>query len=354
MVGLSIVFYCTSKTADDAMYYRLTEHIRNYSINSYDLDNVQLHLSCCGVSNFIDWNQTLGFIPGSCCNSNTTCNFDNIVLHRDGCYSALKAFLDNYTEKIIIVLTIIGFIETNLVSNIDTRICVVKSGLKRHTRVKRHISDLKIPVQDGSSDTKSLQGPPTKFVTSYLQPVICDPPLLHIALREIFCLCVVKVQIFLTSEANQQNYKPLPPKYCVDFNVTLINNVDKEKLEHEFRIVSIVSSLLLVYSLKNKGHEESETDEQSVQIPRINNPLGQVTPDPNSSSLSFVIGNVPEDNYSFPAYNYVRRPSERNFIINHRNHHENYLQSPPQQRYDRRIFQSIPKRMNISIYNSQK
>ncbi|KAK0160453.1 hypothetical protein PV328_007862 [Microctonus aethiopoides] len=244
MVGLSIVFYCTSKTADDAMYYRLTEHIRNYSINSYDLDNVQLHLSCCGVSNFIDWNETLGFIPGSCCNSNTTCNFDNIVLHRDGCYSALKAFLDNYTEKIIIVLTIIGFIETNLVSNIDTRICVV--------------------------------------------------------------------------------------------------------------IVSIVSSLLLVYSLKNKGHEESETDEQSVQIPRINNPLGQVTPDPNSSSLSFVIGNVPEDNYRFPTYNYVRRPSERNFIINHRNRHENYLQSPPQQRYDRRIFQSIPKRMNISIYNSQK
>ncbi|KAK0080150.1 hypothetical protein PV325_000381 [Microctonus aethiopoides] len=281
MVGLSIVFYCTSKTADDAMYYRLTEHIRNYSINSYDLDNVQLHLSCCGVSNFIDWNETLGFIPGSCCNSNTTCNFDNIVLHRDGCYSALKAFLDNYTEKIIIVLTIIGFIETNLVSNIDTRICVV-SGLKWHTRVKRHISDLKIPVQDGSSDTKSLQGPPTKF------------------------------------------------------------------------IVSIVSSLLLVYSLKNKGHEESETDEQSVQIPRINNPLGQVTPDPNSSSLSFVIGNVPEDNYRFPTYNYVRRPSERNFIINHRNRHENYLQSPPQQRYDRRIFQSIPKRMNISIYNSQK
>ncbi|KAK0077627.1 hypothetical protein PV325_003657 [Microctonus aethiopoides] len=45
-----------------------------------------------------------------------------------------------------------------------------------------------------------------KFVTSYLQPVVRVPPLLHIALREIFCLCVVKVEIFLTSEANQQNY----------------------------------------------------------------------------------------------------------------------------------------------------
>ncbi|KAK0176602.1 hypothetical protein PV328_000721, partial [Microctonus aethiopoides] len=64
-----------------------------------------------------------------------------------------------------------------------------------------------IAEQDGSNDAKSLQGPPTKFVTSYLQPVVCEPPLLHIALREIFCLCVVKVEIFLTSEANQQNYR---------------------------------------------------------------------------------------------------------------------------------------------------
>ncbi|KAK0158046.1 hypothetical protein PV327_011213, partial [Microctonus hyperodae] len=108
MIGLSVAFYCTSKTSDDAMYYRLSEHVRNYSINSYDLDNVQLHLSCCGVSNFIDWNQTLGFIPGSCCNSNTTCDFDNIYIHRDGCYSALKAFLDNYIEKLNIVLSVIG------------------------------------------------------------------------------------------------------------------------------------------------------------------------------------------------------------------------------------------------------
>ncbi|KAK0092898.1 hypothetical protein PV326_000379 [Microctonus aethiopoides] len=61
-------------------------------------------------------------------------------------------------------------------------------------------------MQDGSNDTKSLQGPPTKFVTSYLQPVVCEPPLLHIALCEIFCLCIVKVQIFLTNEASQQNY----------------------------------------------------------------------------------------------------------------------------------------------------
>ncbi|KAK0083973.1 hypothetical protein PV326_006454 [Microctonus aethiopoides] len=70
-----------------------------------------------------------------------------------------------------------------------------ESGLKWHTRVKRHISDFKIPAQvwhwqNDSNDAKSLQGPPTKSVTSYLQPVVCEPPLLHIALREIFCLCV--------------------------------------------------------------------------------------------------------------------------------------------------------------------
>ncbi|KAK0178601.1 hypothetical protein PV327_007479 [Microctonus hyperodae] len=40
--------------------------------------------------------------------------------------------------------------------------------------------------QDGSYDAKLLQGPPTKFLTSYLQPVVYEPPLLHIALREIF------------------------------------------------------------------------------------------------------------------------------------------------------------------------
>ncbi|KAK0079651.1 hypothetical protein PV326_008615 [Microctonus aethiopoides] len=87
-----------------------------------------------------------------------------------------------------------------------------EGGLKWHTTMKQHISDFKISVQvwhwqDGSNDAKSLQGPPTKFVTSYLEPVICEPPFLHIALREIFCLCVVKVQIFLTNEANQQNFK---------------------------------------------------------------------------------------------------------------------------------------------------
>ncbi|KAK0079900.1 hypothetical protein PV325_000655, partial [Microctonus aethiopoides] len=61
--------------------------------------------------------------------------------------------------------------------------------------------------QDDSDDAKLLQGPPTKFVTSYLQPVVCEPLFLHIAHREIFCLCVVKVHIVLTSEANQQNYR---------------------------------------------------------------------------------------------------------------------------------------------------
>ncbi|KAK0160444.1 hypothetical protein PV328_007854 [Microctonus aethiopoides] len=55
--------------------------------------------------------------------------------------------------------------------------------------VKWYISDFKIPAQvwhweDGSNDTKS-----------------------HIALRKIFCLCVVEVKIFLTSEASQQNYR---------------------------------------------------------------------------------------------------------------------------------------------------
>ncbi|KAK0165497.1 hypothetical protein PV328_004004 [Microctonus aethiopoides] len=60
--------------------------------------------------------------------------------------------------------------------------------------------------QDGSNDAKSLREPPTKFVTSYLLPVVCKPALLDIALREILCLCVVKVQIFLASAANQQNY----------------------------------------------------------------------------------------------------------------------------------------------------
>ncbi|KAK0177292.1 hypothetical protein PV328_001360 [Microctonus aethiopoides] len=80
--------------------------------------------------------------------------------------------------------------------------------LKWHTRVKRHISDFKIPAQvwnwqDGSNDAKSLQGPSMKFVTSYQQPAVCELALLHIALHEIFCLCVVKVEIFLTSEANQ-------------------------------------------------------------------------------------------------------------------------------------------------------
>ncbi|KAK0071652.1 hypothetical protein PV325_012547 [Microctonus aethiopoides] len=76
-------------------------------------------------------------------------------------------------------------------------------------KVKRHIRDLKIPAQvwhwqDGSNDVKLLEELLTKFVTSYLQPVVCEPSLLHVALRKMFCLCVVKIEIFLTSEANQQ------------------------------------------------------------------------------------------------------------------------------------------------------
>ncbi|KAK0086578.1 hypothetical protein PV326_005492 [Microctonus aethiopoides] len=70
-----------------------------------------------------------------------------------------------------------------------------KSGLKWHTRVKRQISDFKIAAQVWhwqyySKDAKSFQGSPTKFVASYLQPVVCIP-LLHIALGEIFCLQAV-------------------------------------------------------------------------------------------------------------------------------------------------------------------
>ncbi|KAK0160424.1 hypothetical protein PV328_007835 [Microctonus aethiopoides] len=51
---------------------------------------------------------------------------------------------------------------------------VGKGDLKWHTRVKQQISDFQIPAQvwhwqDGSSIAKSLQEPPTKFVTSYLE-----------------------------------------------------------------------------------------------------------------------------------------------------------------------------------------
>ncbi|KAK0165720.1 hypothetical protein PV328_004219 [Microctonus aethiopoides] len=79
------------------------------------------------------------------------------------------------------------------------------SGLKNTS----DIPSRKIGAQDDSDDAKLLQGPPTKFVTSYLQPVVCEPLFLHIAHREIFCLCVVKVHIVLTSEANQQNYRSI-------------------------------------------------------------------------------------------------------------------------------------------------
>ncbi|KAK0091092.1 hypothetical protein PV326_003770, partial [Microctonus aethiopoides] len=56
--------------------------------------------------------------------------------------------------------------------------------------------------QNGFNDTKSLQRPPTEFIILYLQPVLCEPAFLHIALREIFCLGVVKVKIFLAIETN--------------------------------------------------------------------------------------------------------------------------------------------------------
>ncbi|KAK0074799.1 hypothetical protein PV325_007775 [Microctonus aethiopoides] len=52
--------------------------------------------------------------------------------------------------------------------------------------IKWHLIDFKIPAQlwhwqDGSNDAKSLREPPTKFVTSYLLPVVCKPALLDIA-----------------------------------------------------------------------------------------------------------------------------------------------------------------------------
>ncbi|KAK0076870.1 hypothetical protein PV325_004751 [Microctonus aethiopoides] len=109
-----------------------------------------------------------------------------------------------------------------------------ESSPKWHTRVKRHISDFIIPAQlwywqHGSNEVKSLQGPLTKIVTLYLNPVVCQPPLLHISLREIFCLCVVKIKIFLTSEADQQNYRGIKDDGVAQSSITLSDRVTYTK-----------------------------------------------------------------------------------------------------------------------------
>ncbi|XP_063973647.1 CD63 antigen-like [Diachasmimorpha longicaudata] len=127
-------------------------------------------------------------------------------------------------------------------------------------------------------------------------------------------------------------------KDIVEYSVTIIFFVLVGLAVVE--IGSIVTSIFLVICLKRErkgGNGNSGSD--SVQLPRIQNPLGYNT-------TPSVIVTSPQGTADKPLEPiYIRRPMERPIMLAYRSPHENYLHGPPQYRFDSR---------RISFTNSER
>ncbi|XP_015110114.1 tetraspanin-7 isoform X2 [Diachasma alloeum] len=96
-------------------------------------------------------------------------------------------------------------------------------------------------------------------------------------------------------------------------------------------ICSIISSIFLVACLRRERKGENDNSARdSIQLPRVHNPLGQnATP-----SITITSPGGTADEPLEPVY--VRRPIERPIIFAYRSPHEDYLHRPPQYRFDSR------------------
>ncbi|XP_015510315.1 tetraspanin-9 [Neodiprion lecontei] len=112
MLTMLAVAFATLSSARKSIEDILEDHMANYTTYSSDVDYLQANLNCCGFDDFTEWNYTLGYIPGSCCDSDTVCEFADVKsLDLEGCYDALEDLVTCTINFFMLVLGILALIE---------------------------------------------------------------------------------------------------------------------------------------------------------------------------------------------------------------------------------------------------
>lgn len=149
MIALGVTIFFLSKNSKDNMYQQLDQHMKNYSQHKEVIDNLQSNvniflllmqrkkkdkcficpliwfkLPCCGLDNYSDWINIVGEIPGSCCESSTSCDETEINISElpPGCFDNLNELLNYYGEILVIVLIVLGGVEVILNNNKNNKL----------------------------------------------------------------------------------------------------------------------------------------------------------------------------------------------------------------------------------------
>ncbi|XP_024941110.1 tetraspanin-9 isoform X2 [Cephus cinctus] len=114
VITLAGVGATTINFAAAATYKALEEHMSNYTYNAASVNLLQSDLSCCGINGSDDWITLLGSIPGSCCNSNSTCEATHVNF--PGCYTTLTSLMNNFIWLLFTVLIVLGIIKITIMA----------------------------------------------------------------------------------------------------------------------------------------------------------------------------------------------------------------------------------------------
>ncbi|XP_012251673.2 tetraspanin-9-like [Athalia rosae] len=109
---MGAIVLATLSSADEDLSRTLREHLGNYANYSSNVDHLQSTLKCCGFDDPTDWNSTLGYLPGSCCNSDNVCGIlDAENLSLVGCYKTLQELVEFLMRYLLIILGVLAALE---------------------------------------------------------------------------------------------------------------------------------------------------------------------------------------------------------------------------------------------------
>ncbi|XP_031787580.1 tetraspanin-6-like isoform X1 [Nasonia vitripennis] len=108
VAGWAYLYYVSdSNLYKKNLLHTLVNATINYHFEEDAINIVQAKLQCCGVHSYADWETILGYIPGSCCESNDFCNYNNgFNVYNQGCYIALNRLIESYTLLLHLVVVI--------------------------------------------------------------------------------------------------------------------------------------------------------------------------------------------------------------------------------------------------------
>uniref|UniRef100_A0A6V7J2X3 Tetraspanin n=1 Tax=Bracon brevicornis TaxID=1563983 RepID=A0A6V7J2X3_9HYME len=96
-------------------------------------------MKCCGADDYMDWYKTVGYIPGSCCQSIAFCDENEVLkLHLGGCDSSLKNLVEYYAKIIFFVLVGLGIIEVRHKVKLEHTIKDKQHKMKKKPQLLHH------------------------------------------------------------------------------------------------------------------------------------------------------------------------------------------------------------------------